>query len=681
MSQRINAQRLPWRELTLSGAILLAAACEKSPFGPASTQLAFIVQPSRAAGGTTITPAVQVAAEDSNGNTVTGFHGVVTVTIEADTAGGALGGTTAASAINGVATFRTLSINKAGTGYALAAAAAGLPTATSAAFDIVVGPAARLSFTVQPSNSQAGASIAPAVQVAAVDAGSNTVTTFTGNVTIAIDSNPGGGTLSGTTTVQAVGGVATFSDLSISPAGAGYSLSATSGALATPASAPFIVATIPTALHITTVTTGTATPPKYSLCVDPNSGSYPGPGCRRSGPIGANGAVSMAITPGYHSVELDGVPANCALTGDTANPRQVTASGTTEVPFALACLDTGTVRIAVTTTGTDLDQNGYYACVSRAANDCFWSTRLLINDMVTISGVTAEAHTVSIGDVVVNCTVSGDTLQTLNLLAHDTTTVSFNIGCALAERIAYTSLGTITDARLDGVSSAPVTHGFAPVWSADGIRLAYECGLDICAINPDGSGFAQLTTTAAGNRHPAWSPDGTKIAFSAAPSGAPDLWVVAADGSGAVRLTQNAGFVGSPAWSPDGTKIAFDCQVDPANDDICVVNADGTGLTRLTNDPARDYGAAWKRDGSTLAFATTRYGVDEIVLMSASGGSVTRIGAGLAGSEPTWSPDGTQLAFVRLDQSGTANILAAHTDGSNVVTIVPGDQPAWKPHS
>ena len=393
-----------------------------------------------------------------------------------------------------------------------------------------------------------------------------------------------------------------------------------------------------------------------------------------------NSAVTVAVPVGSHSVELDGVPANCAFSGDTTNPRVVTVAGTTEVPFSIACLDTGTVRLTVTTTGTDLDQNGYYACVSRAANSCFWFIHVLANDVVTIGGVTAEPHSVTIRDVVDNCTVSGDTTQALNVVAHGTTAVSFSIGCVLAERIAYSSSGTISVARVDGVSIVPITHGFSPAWSADGARLAYECGPDICAINPDGSGFAQLTTNAASNRHPTWSPDGTKIAFSAATSGVPDLWVMAADGSGAVRLTQNAGFVGSPAWSPDGTKIAFDCQVAPANDDICVVHADGTGFARLTNDPARDYGAAWKPDGSTLAFATTRFGVDEIVLMSATGGSVTRIAAGLVGSEPTWSPDGSQLAFVRLDQNDRDNILAAHTDGSNVVTIVTGDEPAWRPH-
>jgi TolB protein len=205
-------------------------------------------------------------------------------------------------------------------------------------------------------------------------------------------------------------------------------------------------------------------------------------------------------------------------------------------------------------------------------------------------------------------------------------------------------------------------------------------------INADGSGFAQLTVNPAGNHHPTWAPDGSKIAFAATHAGVVELYVMAANGSGVVRLTQGVGFVGSPAWSPDGTKIAFDCRVYLGNDDICSVNAGGTGFARLTSDPARDDGAAWKPDGSMLTFATTRYGSTQIVLMSPAGGSVTRIGTGLGGFGPAWSPDGTWLAFVQddcLDRCSTSEsdvILVATADGVNVRALSYGEQPAWKPH-
>src|SRR5437899_1710308 len=90
-----------------------------------------------------------------------------------------------------------------------------------------VRPAAKLAFIVQPSNAAAGAGIAPAVQVAVQDAQGNTVTTATTSITVAIGTNPASGTLSGTTTVAAVSGVATFSDLSIDKAGSGHTLTAT----------------------------------------------------------------------------------------------------------------------------------------------------------------------------------------------------------------------------------------------------------------------------------------------------------------------------------------------------------------------------------------------------------------------------------------------------------------------
>ncbi len=94
-----------------------------------------------------------------------------------------------------------------------------------------VGPAAKLAFTVLPSTAVAGGVITPAVQVAVRDAQGNTVTTATTSVTVAIGTNTANGILSGTTTVAAVSGVATFSNLSLNPAGTGYTLTASAAGL------------------------------------------------------------------------------------------------------------------------------------------------------------------------------------------------------------------------------------------------------------------------------------------------------------------------------------------------------------------------------------------------------------------------------------------------------------------
>src|SRR2546429_3682157 len=89
-------------------------------------------------------------------------------------------------------------------------------------------------FRSQPSTTVAGAAISPAVQVTALDPAGNPVPGFTGSVTVALGTNPGGATLGGTTTVAAVNGVASFSPLTLDKTGTGYALTATATRL-TPA--------------------------------------------------------------------------------------------------------------------------------------------------------------------------------------------------------------------------------------------------------------------------------------------------------------------------------------------------------------------------------------------------------------------------------------------------------------
>ena len=202
-------------------------AVPNPPPGSATT-LAFTQQPQTTAAGTAIAP-VQVAALDDAGRTVTTFTGPITISLGANPGGDPLSPRTV-NAVNGLATFSNLRIDKAAAGYTLVATANGVPNVSSSAFTIVPGTVTQLSFTVPPSNTPAGATVQPPVQVTAYDAVGNQATNFIGSVVVAIGHNGGlllPGTLSGGGPVAAVNGVASFSNLSIDVAGNGYTLIAT----------------------------------------------------------------------------------------------------------------------------------------------------------------------------------------------------------------------------------------------------------------------------------------------------------------------------------------------------------------------------------------------------------------------------------------------------------------------
>src|SRR6266702_2694966 len=207
----------------------------------AATQLVFGTQPGTTVADHNITPAVKVRALDALGNLVPSFTGSVSIATGTNPGGGTFSGTTPVAAIVGVATFYDLSLNKTGTGYTLTASGSGFAPVTSAPFEITPGAATQLAFTAQPTNSVAGAIISPAVQVTALDPAGNAVPGFTGSVTVAFGNNPGGSTLSGTTTATAVNGVASFGDLSANKTGTSYWLTATATGLSRATSSVFAI--------------------------------------------------------------------------------------------------------------------------------------------------------------------------------------------------------------------------------------------------------------------------------------------------------------------------------------------------------------------------------------------------------------------------------------------------------
>jgi ELWxxDGT repeat protein len=210
------------------------AALANFQFPPTPKYLAFDTQPTDTTAGATISPPVTVLVEDRLGNLVTSDASYVTLAIGANPAGGTLSGTATLQAVSGVAIFSTLSIDKVGAGYTLAAYDGSLHSATSSAFAIIPGTGSQLAFAQQPTDTTAGATIAPAVTVLVEDSFGNVDTNDNSDVTVALEHNPAGGTLSGTLTVMAQSGVATFTDLSLDKVGTGYILSAADSSL-TPA--------------------------------------------------------------------------------------------------------------------------------------------------------------------------------------------------------------------------------------------------------------------------------------------------------------------------------------------------------------------------------------------------------------------------------------------------------------
>ncbi|HVT83107.1 MAG TPA: hypothetical protein VHM90_20890, partial [Phycisphaerae bacterium] len=204
-------------------------------------QLAFIVQPSQVAALSAVSPSIQVAVEDSTGITVTTDNStIVSLTLTQNPIGGGFTNTSTISmkVTGGVANFTNVAFTTAGL-YSISASSGTLAIPTSNIFT-VTQPASKLAFVQAPVNLSAGQLFPNAVSVAIQDATGNVVTTDRSNITLTVVSGPGGGTINGTTTVQAINGIATFNGISLPKAGA-YTIQARDGSLTVVNSASFTV--------------------------------------------------------------------------------------------------------------------------------------------------------------------------------------------------------------------------------------------------------------------------------------------------------------------------------------------------------------------------------------------------------------------------------------------------------
>ncbi len=213
-----------------------------------------------------------------------------------------------------------------------------------------------------------------------------------------------------------------------------------------------------------------------------------------------------------------------------------------------------------------------------------------------------------------------------------------------------------------------------PAYSADGTKVAFECDVsanyEIYSMNANGTGIVRLTNDPHDDGQPAWSPDGTRIAFVRQNVSDLDIWVMNADGSGAADLTSRpTSLETNPAWSPDGRKIAF-ASMRAGNWDVYVMDVDGTSQMALTSDTSIDDSPDWSPDGARIAFVSDRVGdIRRVWTMDADGGSQTQLTTGLEGdNNPAWSPDGRRVAFVRCSGS-EHDVFTIDRDGSHETNV------------
>ena len=212
-----------------------------------------------------------------------------------------------------------------------------------------------------------------------------------------------------------------------------------------------------------------------------------------------------------------------------------------------------------------------------------------------------------------------------------------------------------------------------PTFSSGKIAFAayVDDNYEIHTMNLDGTNLKRLTYNDTSDYGPAFSPDGSRIAFISFiryGQSNDEIFIMDVDGRNQIRLTQNAVSDGSPAFSPDGRRIAFESSRNGSGN-IYVMDTDGGGEKRLTNSDRNDCCAAFSPDGKRIAFASydaSPAGVrSDIYLMDLDGGNQKQLtDNGFINSNPSFSSDGRLIVF-DSNMDGNSEIYIMDADGGN----------------
>lgn len=275
--------------------------------------------------------------------------------------------------------------------------------------------------------------------------------------------------------------------------------------------------------------------------------------------------------------------------------------------------------------------------------------------------------------------------------------------------IAFTADDQLFVVNPDGSGRRPLTApgegAEHPVWSPDGLKLAYwtlvplEPGYGspnlatLVVVDADGTRSVvvdsaripdaspdtraigpSIAATSPDNLPPliAWAPDSERLAYALPRDGVWRIFVARSDRPGGTPIGDPALPAIHPAWSPDGRTIAFSggrWNADPA---VYLMSADGSDVRRLTTVTLPNSSPAWSPDGRTIAFTVRSLCQGEVWAIGADGTGERPIAADRAFDlhGQSWSPDGTMIAFSRRpkgcpEASFNGTVVVANADGSD----------------
>lgn len=225
----------------------------------------------------------------------------------------------------------------------------------------------------------------------------------------------------------------------------------------------------------------------------------------------------------------------------------------------------------------------------------------------------------------------------------------------------------------------------APAWSPDGSKIAYvsfHTKRSEIFIQTLATGQRESVSSYPGiNGAPAFSPDGSRLAITLSKDGSPDVYVLNLANRGLTRLTSGLSIDTEPSWSPDGSSIVFTSD-QGGKPQLYLIPASGGKATRLTFQGDYNARGRFSADGRSLAMVTGNGGSYRIAVMDMASRTVNAITEGNLDESPSFAPNGSMLLY-SARRGGKSTLAVVSVDGamSQKLAFESGEvrEPAWAP--